>query len=191
MTPPVILTRTDLKNMKTSKREYKQYIQSEGWQKVRQRYFKSKLWKQLNKKCYACKKESKVDLHHKTYKCLGNESLNYLLPLCRSCHELVHRLVKSEQFKTTLWSGAQRLQKLFNCKNRRLDCLQREFLGICINKSKKIKPNFHVSKSTKHEIALNNRNVISQLPSSEFAKIEKKELNKLLKGFAGRTYLKN
>ncbi len=90
-------------------RRYKEYIQSEDWQAVRKRYFKSKLWKRQGKTCWCCAKEGKVDLHHKTCKSLGNENLNHLVAICRSCHDKAHDLVK---VGNSLWIAAKRVRQV-------------------------------------------------------------------------------
>ena len=57
---------------------YAEYIQSEAWQEVRRRFWASK----LPKECYCCGQEDgPKDLHHRTYKNLGNETLGTLCPV--------------------------------------------------------------------------------------------------------------
>jgi len=87
---------------------YQQYLQSEHWQDVRKRYWKSKLY---NGGCYACGAKNKpLQLHHKTYKRIGKERLNDLLLLCADCHKASHNLVKSD-WKGSLYGAAKRIKK--------------------------------------------------------------------------------
>jgi len=88
-------------------RAYKEYIQSDKWQETRKRFFRSKLWKRQGKTCYCCENERKVDIHHKTYKTFGNENLNHLVAICRSCHNDVHDLVK---LGAGLWKSAKKIR---------------------------------------------------------------------------------
>lgn len=58
-----------------------------------------------------------VDLHHKTYKRLGEERLTDLLPLCRLHHDLAHDLEQegrqtgAEASSVSLWSVAPILRE--------------------------------------------------------------------------------
>jgi len=57
------------------------YLRSEHWQEVRKRKLK-----QAGYACEICHKKTKLDIHHLTYIRLGNERLDDLQALCRSCH---------------------------------------------------------------------------------------------------------
>jgi hypothetical protein len=37
------------------------------------------------------------DLHHRTYESLGNETYRDLIPLCRSCHDTLHRVLETDR----------------------------------------------------------------------------------------------
>lgn len=65
--------------------EYAAYLRSPHWRDVKRRYRASK----LPKKCKVCG-EAMYDLHHRTYKRLGNERLADLVPLCRTHHQGLH-----------------------------------------------------------------------------------------------------
>ena len=103
--------------MKTKKQrlprtEYRNYIRSEAWRKVRARYWKSKLLKT----CYLCDASSNLQLHHKTYKRLGCEKLTDLIPLCDECHRYLHEKYKEAKEArgkrvTSLWDFAQHLKR--------------------------------------------------------------------------------
>lgn len=80
---------------------YYEYIQSDKWKEIRSRYFKSK----YPKRCACCNKPKGhcFQLHHKTYKDLGNEKLSDLVLLCKDCHKKLHEFFNSS--KRTLWKA--------------------------------------------------------------------------------------
>ncbi len=63
------------------------YIQGERWKERKEAYYKK-----FGKICAACFSKKCVDLHHMTYKRLGNEWDEDLVPLCRDCHKSFHRM---------------------------------------------------------------------------------------------------
>ena len=90
--------------------DYAAYIRSSAWAKVKRRYRASK----LPQHCAVCG-DAKVDLHHRTYKRLGNERLTDLIPLCRPHHGDVHAMVKesANRSKVNLWSAVRRLRRQY------------------------------------------------------------------------------
>ena len=68
---------------------YKEYLKSAHWFNMR----KSKIkWHGCKANCAVCGKESSnVQLHHISYKHLGNERQSDLVVLCEECHEKVHK----------------------------------------------------------------------------------------------------
>lgn len=87
-----------------SRAGYHAYIRSPEWRAVRQRYRDSK----LPQACLVCG-EAMVELHHRTYKNLGNERLSDLVPLCRLHHQEVHFWAKVRgKRRGSLW-GATKL----------------------------------------------------------------------------------
>jgi len=59
--------------------------------------------------CTACEEPWTLqngDLHHRSYDRLGYEHFNDLVPLCRACHERVHRILES----TPAWRRLGRAQ---------------------------------------------------------------------------------
>jgi 5-methylcytosine-specific restriction endonuclease McrA len=102
--------------MSLSKKDYYNYIKSEDWQKMRKKYYASgmrNLFKLQGKwKCYCCLTDNvPLDLHHRTYKRLGEENLHDLVPVCRSCHDLIHELFDSNRI--SLWSATKRIKNRF------------------------------------------------------------------------------
>ena len=86
---------------------YAEYIRSEAWQEVRRRFWASK----LPKECYCCGREDgPKDLHHRTYKNLGNENLRDLVPLCRDCHFTVHEMFRRKP-SLSLWGATGGLRR--------------------------------------------------------------------------------
>lgn len=96
-------------NRTVNKEDYQKYIKSSAWRAKRKRFFDSK----LDKSCYICgDKNSPKDLHHRTYKNLGNERLMDLVPTCSgSCHQAIHDL-QGEQ-GLDIWSATTKLRKMF------------------------------------------------------------------------------
>lgn len=91
-------------------RSYTEYLSSAHWADIRERYFNSKLFKGS---CAGCKRiPLYYDLHHKTYRRLGNEHLMDLVALCSECHSVVHRI----QGDQTLWKATT---KVIHAGNRR------------------------------------------------------------------------
>lgn len=94
-----------------NKAEYEDYLRSEHWQDVRRRYRASKL---NHGGCYICGSSENLNLHHKTYKRIGNERLNDLIYLCAPCHSYVHLMLKGRtSSRTNLWNIARKLRKQY------------------------------------------------------------------------------
>jgi 5-methylcytosine-specific restriction endonuclease McrA len=92
-------------------RSYSDYLRSDHWADVKRRYRASK----LNKgRCHSCREKKPCDLHHRTYKRLGEERLTDLFLLCRDCHSELHRLVREsgeENAGFALWRGTKTLRQ--------------------------------------------------------------------------------
>ncbi len=69
---------------------YQEYLRSEHWQRFRAKFYASK----PNTVCRCCNAKTSLDLHHTTYKHLGHEWLKDIIPLCRECHGLTHKVAK-------------------------------------------------------------------------------------------------
>jgi hypothetical protein len=66
--------------------EYKRYLQSPQWKRLRRLAISS-----VDGFCQRCKQPKKdLEVHHKNYNNFGNEDLSDLEVLCKSCHELIH-----------------------------------------------------------------------------------------------------
>ncbi len=75
--------------METNRQRYEEYIASPAWGEKRRRYFASK----LPQGCVVCGAD-RVQLHHRTYRRLGREKLQDLVPLCQPCHSAGHDLAR-------------------------------------------------------------------------------------------------
>jgi hypothetical protein len=64
---------------------HRTHLQSEYWKNIRQLVLERDKYI-----CQLCKAEKAKDVHHLTYKNLGNESIDELTSYCRACHEKVH-----------------------------------------------------------------------------------------------------
>jgi hypothetical protein len=70
--------------------KYSEYLQSDDWKRKRKRK------KARSKKCGLClTSEAILDVHHLNYRNLYDVQPAELKVLCRSCHDLVHELLKS------------------------------------------------------------------------------------------------
>lgn len=98
---------------------YGQYLTSEHWREIKEQYRNSG----LQQDCFVCH-DPNVDLHHKTYKRLGEERLDDLVPLCRLHHEAAHRLL-AEWLETganpgghNIYRAAAELKKQYRARPR-------------------------------------------------------------------------
>jgi 5-methylcytosine-specific restriction endonuclease McrA len=114
-----------MKRIKMTKEKYVEYLKSPHWGELRKRYYASKLYKTYyqgcNKFCcYSChKSDIPLDLHHRTYKRLGNEHLNDLVLLCRECHGNTHSLEKG--LKTNVWSATKKYKKCIQKNSKKFN----------------------------------------------------------------------
>jgi 5-methylcytosine-specific restriction endonuclease McrA len=67
--------------------EYLRYIHSPEWKKLR-----SQIIKRDGKKCRHCGVNTKLQVHHLTYKRFGHEEPSDLITLCKDCHRIEHDL---------------------------------------------------------------------------------------------------
>ena len=65
--------------------KYKEYIVSDFWKKRKQKFFTK-----YKKECTACLSEENINLHHMHYGNYGNEPDEWLVALCKNCHEEFH-----------------------------------------------------------------------------------------------------
>jgi 5-methylcytosine-specific restriction endonuclease McrA len=65
--------------------DYKSYLQSALWRRTRSDY----LW-HVGKWCEVCHLGKATEVHHVTYKNLGNEGFADLMAVCKRCHQRIH-----------------------------------------------------------------------------------------------------
>lgn len=82
--------------IKRGKVGYREYLRSDHWKIRKKRY-----WKKHKRICFCCGKFA-ILLHHITYSRLGGELNKDLVPLCKNCHERIHKdiLKKNPKLKT-------------------------------------------------------------------------------------------
>ncbi len=86
---------------------YQEYLKTNHWKAT-----KVKVFKKYKYHCAKCKTNKNIDLHHKTYKNVGNESMSDLVYLCRTCHKLVHdNKLSDHKFKLVLKVKNKRSKK--------------------------------------------------------------------------------
>ncbi len=81
------------------RQEYSKWMESQEWLETRKQWFS--IWIDLEMRdpmCLACGGKWTLqhgDLHHRSYEHLGHERFNDLMPLCRNCHDKVHKILES------------------------------------------------------------------------------------------------
>lgn len=70
---------------------YKQYLKSEHWKQT-----KEKAYIILGRKCNRCGSKNYLNIHHKHYQNIGCELIEDLEVVCKSCHEKIHDINRSE-----------------------------------------------------------------------------------------------
>lgn len=68
-----------------NKLEYKEYLNSSHWRAFRKKIYSNR------KRCQRCTGNKNLNIHHVTYKNLGNESEDDVLVLCNTCHFIGHK----------------------------------------------------------------------------------------------------
>jgi hypothetical protein len=89
--------------------DYQAYLQSEHWQSLREQKLE-----EAEHKCQVCNSREHLNVHHRTYRDLGNEKLNDLTVLCKRCHEAFHSLVElklGEALRQKRWARMSDLLK--------------------------------------------------------------------------------
>lgn len=66
---------------------YNDYLESPEWRGLR-----DKVLNRADGRCECCQIEMATEIHHSTYRRVGNESLADLVALCRACHARQHNL---------------------------------------------------------------------------------------------------
>lgn len=92
---------------------YKDYLKTKWWEAVKYQY-------RLNHgyKCYVCGATENIDLHHRTYQTIGNETSKDLVQLCRECHYKVHDIVDSGGKFVDICFAVEKLKYLLKPKRK-------------------------------------------------------------------------
>lgn len=80
-----IAARAANRTQPTARAEYADYLNSAEWRERR-----DAVMDRCDGICEGCRKQSASDVHHLTYKHIGNEFLFELVGLCRDCHTRWH-----------------------------------------------------------------------------------------------------
>lgn len=67
-----------------TKKQYKEYLKSEHWQKFRQRTY------QKRNHCAYCSTTENLNIHHITYRRLNHEQKKDIVVLCQEHHFMLH-----------------------------------------------------------------------------------------------------
>lgn len=77
---------------------YLEFLKSDNWKETR-KYFLSF---EKNKKCYICKSDKNINVHHVSYVNIFVPSLRkralHLVTLCQDCHHFVHKLARAKNY---------------------------------------------------------------------------------------------
>jgi hypothetical protein len=71
---------------------YDEYIKSKHWRQKKEEYKKH-----FKYQCTMCEEKKELHLHHITYERIGNERLDDLVYLCKTCHGKIHEALKPNE----------------------------------------------------------------------------------------------
>ena len=86
-----------------NKAEYDDYLKSDRWKYLTQAI------RRAVKACEMCSFPYELNVHHKTYKRVGNERREDLIVLCRSCHSRHHFVETADSIPDYLFNGGREL----------------------------------------------------------------------------------
>ena len=94
-------------------RRYAAWMNSPTWRRRRRRWASEETRRSGRIVCAVCSKpwrERRDDLHHASYSRMGRERHEDLVPMCRACHELVHKAIDaSNAWQRLIAKGHRRL----------------------------------------------------------------------------------
>lgn len=82
---------------------YTQYLSSKKWKQKRNEVIN------LQKSCQSCGSKENLQVHHKTYRNIGNELPEDLLLLCNSCHRKEHGLPDASEKFVKLYTSPSKI----------------------------------------------------------------------------------
>jgi hypothetical protein len=65
-------------------------------------------------KCLGCGTRKTLQFHHLNYDRVGRETANDLIPLCRNCHERVHRFLDRQFPRARRWAHARFTERFWS-----------------------------------------------------------------------------
>lgn len=91
---------------------YKKYLKTDCWEKKKNT---TKHWH--GNKCRICRNK-KIDIHHKTYKNLSQENVQFdLIPMCRFHHFQIHKY--SKENNVSIYEATEKYIKLNSRKPKK------------------------------------------------------------------------
>lgn len=72
---------------KKDKANYQKYLLSKKWKEFRERAFEF-----YGKECGRCGNRHRLEIHHRTYRNIYNETLSDVIVLCKHCHKSAHKI---------------------------------------------------------------------------------------------------
>ena len=94
----------------------KEYYRTRHWQTVKKAYGSSK----EPKCCYICAKKERLNLYHKSYKRIGREKPEDLLPLCHTHYKAISDQMTLQQTnESNLWSMAKKMKSFYHDKKNK------------------------------------------------------------------------
>lgn len=72
---------------------YEEYIKSDKWRQKRELVLSRD-----HNKCQTCLSDECLEVHHKTYDRLFNESLEDLITLCHDCHHAITNVIRNRRY---------------------------------------------------------------------------------------------
>ena len=90
---------------------YDEYLKSDHWKSKKDEYRNSG----LPQHCLVCKNKNYA-LHHRSYVNLGDESLSDFVPLCKKCHNKVHKWIKEND--KNMWETHTAIRKVFKLSRK-------------------------------------------------------------------------
>ena len=81
-----------IQHKKWTKKNYAEYLNSSHWFNFKRAYYKKH-----KRICSYCGSKVNIHLHHLTYKRIGKETFEDVVPLCKECHIAEHKMLKEEK----------------------------------------------------------------------------------------------
>ncbi len=108
---------------------YKDYLKSEHWINLRKRFYNSKKVKKMKEihnkvLCEFCYGNENLNLHHRTYKRIGNERLDDLVVVCKECHYHIHQFYFNEMKIKNLYKATKIMRRI---KKKNMDIMYELF----------------------------------------------------------------